>query len=633
VLDRSELSRAIAQLAGSVAKRLPRLRNDIREAAARAASGDPSEVAFDLATRYKELRILGGLMQTEPSLRLDLLRHEGSLGDNEARQVLVLVDELELARALVGALAWVMPPWFVGPESTEQRSDSRVTEDANQTVRLVLLYTAQDARWAEALELHLRPLEQHERRIELWSLSRIRAGEDRRLVLKERLAQADVVLVLMSADFLASEYMVNEIPQLVREGKRVVPILLRPAMLESSPFAEFHPLPRNGKPISMWTNVDAAWLDVGNGIRQLLDTVGKQPSIMSQAKAQATKAVAEAQQAPQVLFSWLHLSDLHFGIPNKGWEWDQKLVLHSLPRDVREQLADRNRIPLDSVLVTGDIAYSGREYDEAKLFFSMLAQELGLSAERIFVVPGNHDVDWRGDGERQTRRLLRLLRDGAESMDEALADDSDRALLRRRQGAYLAFARNFAPACFSPSQEHWLFWRHRVNGPHGRLRLIGLNTALLAAEGQDQGKLRLGRQALTEAITPPPRAEDELAIVLSHHPLYGGWLADEKDLVAWMNGHAHVHLHGPVPDPVPGQTRSSEDVKFVRVVAGAPHRGPSEPRYGYNVGAILRMPGGEVLLRVWPRRWSQQHKSFRQDEDYLLGGRAYTEHQLRVRVL
>lgn len=61
----------------------------------------------------------------------------------------------------------------------------------------------------------------------------------------------------------------------------------------------------------------------------------------------------------EVLLSWLHVSDIHFGHGDLGHGWDQKLVLDTLRRDV-EQLLAAERVPSpEIVLVTGDIAFSG----------------------------------------------------------------------------------------------------------------------------------------------------------------------------------------------------------------------------------------------------------------------------------
>src|SRR5690606_16907513 len=97
----------------------------------------------------------------------------------------------------------------------------------------------------------------------------------------------------------------------------------------------------------------------------------------------------------------------------------------------------------------------------------------------VFVVPGNHDVDRRRDQHRSTGRLIRGLRQGEESLDEALASPEDRALLASRMEAYLGFAAGF-PNTLRPDPFHW---SHTVQASGGlAVRLVGLATALLCAD-------------------------------------------------------------------------------------------------------------------------------------------------------
>ena len=91
-----------------------------------------------------------------------------------------------------------------------------------------------------------------------------------------RLGRARIVLLFMSPHFLESKYCYY------REGERalarhreenvpVIPVVLRPCAWQDSPFGELQALPRDGKPISTWDNVDAASLDVARGVMSVVD--------------------------------------------------------------------------------------------------------------------------------------------------------------------------------------------------------------------------------------------------------------------------------------------------------------------------------------------------------------------------
>ncbi|ADO68815.1 uncharacterized protein STAUR_1011 [Stigmatella aurantiaca DW4/3-1] len=302
-------------------------------------------------------------------------------------------------------------------------------------------------------------------------------------------------------------------------------------------------------------------------------------------------------------------------------------------------------------LVTGDIAFSGAsrvrtgqtestEYQEASLWLQELGQDLGISPSRIFTVPGNHDVQRAADGEPAVAQLVKEMREGRVELDAALADPGQRVLLARRQANYLAWAAGFAPACMESSRppEERLFWMHRMALAEGvRLRLVGLNTALLSADDTDRGKLRLGNEQLARSLLMPSVEPQAFTLILSHHPLRSQWMADEENADAWIRNHAHLHLSGHVHEADSEQARSGAGGQFVRVVAGAAH-GEQMPvgvsaGHGYNIAAVFLSEGGQLILRVWPRRWSDKHKLFLPDQDNVPPGQPYAEHAMRALAL
>ena len=181
--------------------------------------------------------------------------------------------------------------------------------------------------------------------------------------------------------------------------------------------------------------------------------------------------------------------------------------------------------------------------------------------------------------------------------------------------------------------EERLWWWHREQARNGpKIRLVGLNTALLAADEADYGKLALGKAPLAQVLTAPPPDPDELVIVLSHHPFHGGWLMDEKETAGWVRSHAHLHLFGHVHEASSKEARSGAGGAFVSVAAGAAHGEKNAPAaHGYNIAAVMRGPGSELRLRLWPRRWSAKNKAFRPDTDSLPDGQMFAEHTLRLR--
>lgn len=329
------------------------------------------------------------------------------------------------------------------------------------------------------------------------------------------------------------------------------------------------------------------------------------------------------------LFTWLHLSDIHFGHGDASRQWDQRLVLDALRRDVADYRAHGAPRP-DALFITGDIAQSGapNQYAKARAWLDPLASSLSLPPDRVFLVPGNHDVvRSAGIKDRGLNRLLRGLRDRDESLDEDLGHPSDRALLTSRLAPYLSFASAY-PSVRSPDP---LFWSHAFTMPDGLpVRLIGLSTPLLADSDVDRGKLRLGTAPLAATLTDVDKSR-ELVLVLTHHPLRGGWLADQRDADRWLQSRAHVHLFGHVHEAESEDARSGAGVGLIRIAAGAAHGDllpPGVPAsHGYSIGAVVATGGG-LRLRVWPRRWSAQSKNFRVDVGNVPEGGSYAEHTL-----
>jgi predicted MPP superfamily phosphohydrolase len=334
------------------------------------------------------------------------------------------------------------------------------------------------------------------------------------------------------------------------------------------------------------------------------------------------------------LFGWIHISDIHFGQPGAAHGWDQVLVLDQLREDLARARALGAPAP-DAILVTGDIAFSGREgeYEKATAWLLDLAKAAGLGPGQVFVIPGNHDVDRSVDKRFDVGPLVKTLRAG-DPIDSVLDDPKGRELLAERMRHYLRFAAKFAPACLAPSApaEGELFWVRSLAGRGGlTVRLCGLNTSLLCSADPDEKKLQLGMHQLTSAIRAPA-APGELVVVLTHHPLRD-WLSDGRKADEWLMSRAHLHLSGHVHEADSEQARHGAGTGLVRVAAGAAHEAampeawiPSS--HGYNFAAVVRGEQGRLRLRIWPRRWAEKSKSFRVDADTVGDGERHAEHDL-----
>lgn len=151
-------------------------------------------------------------------------------------------------------------------------------------VSLFYSYSHKDEEYRDALETHLAML-RREGCISEWHDRRLVAGEEWDRGIGEHLESAGIILLLVSADFIASDYIwdveVKRALELHKSGKaRVIPVVLRVCDWNSAPFGRLQALPKDAKPIKSWTDHDAAFTDVARGIRKAIDelTRGSRPT-------------------------------------------------------------------------------------------------------------------------------------------------------------------------------------------------------------------------------------------------------------------------------------------------------------------------------------------------------------------
>jgi serine/threonine protein kinase len=157
-----------------------------------------------------------------------------------------------------------------------------VTVQSIRTIKIFYCYAQEDDALREELARHLSPFRRL-RYITGWYNRDIRAGTDWEQDSRTHLEAAHIILLLLSAHFFASDYhYAVEMEQAIRKHNaglaRVIPILLRPVAWKETPIGELSALPANEKPITKWANRDEAWLQVVEGIREVIrDLLQKQP--------------------------------------------------------------------------------------------------------------------------------------------------------------------------------------------------------------------------------------------------------------------------------------------------------------------------------------------------------------------
>ena len=151
-------------------------------------------------------------------------------------------------------------------------------------------YAHEDEPLRQQLEIHLSLL-RRQGLIADWHDRQILAGQEWERDIDEHLEAAAITLLLISPDFLASDYCYGiEMQRALQRHKNgegvVIPILVRPVDWEGAPFAYLQCLPRDAKAVTEWDNQDAAFRDIAKGIRAAIEQLS------------STSTVSEAPAAP-----------------------------------------------------------------------------------------------------------------------------------------------------------------------------------------------------------------------------------------------------------------------------------------------------------------------------------------------
>jgi hypothetical protein len=140
-----------------------------------------------------------------------------------------------------------------------------------------LSYAHADDAYRRELEKHLALLK-HEGIIAPWHDHRIVAGQDIDREIDRNVERADIILLLVSPDFIASRYcyeieMTRAMQKHANRTARVIPVIVRPCDWHTAPFGRLKALPKDGKAISTSANHDEAFLGVAQAIRAVAKAI------------------------------------------------------------------------------------------------------------------------------------------------------------------------------------------------------------------------------------------------------------------------------------------------------------------------------------------------------------------------
>lgn len=148
-------------------------------------------------------------------------------------------------------------------------------------ISVFLSYAHEDEWLLSQLEAHLSGLKR-EGLISTWCDRQIMPGSRWAGVIDQHLEKASLILLLVSSDFLNSDYCyeieIKRALELHQAGKsRVIPLIMRPTDWKKTPLAHLRALPGGDQPVTSWSNPDQAFLDIAFGIRRAVEELTAQP--------------------------------------------------------------------------------------------------------------------------------------------------------------------------------------------------------------------------------------------------------------------------------------------------------------------------------------------------------------------
>jgi len=147
------------------------------------------------------------------------------------------------------------------PDSREERiwTSEQIAASRSENPKrnkVFISYSHKDHDWLTRVQIHLKVLKNLGIEVNLWDDTQIKPGNKWREEIQKALAEAKVAILLVSTDFLASDFIGNdELPPLLKaaenDGATIIPVILKPCLFAKHPkLAEFQAVNDPSKPLS-----------------------------------------------------------------------------------------------------------------------------------------------------------------------------------------------------------------------------------------------------------------------------------------------------------------------------------------------------------------------------------------------
>ena len=149
--------------------------------------------------------------------------------------------------------------------------------DESGGVSIFVSYAHEDEELKKELDKYLKVLRRSSK-VRIWNDRELIAGQEWDEAIMSELGKADIILLLISVDFNASDFIWDkELDAAMKRHEagtaRVVPIILRKCDWNRLPYAKLQALPRNGRPVLDYASRDDAFTEIAEGVARLLDSI------------------------------------------------------------------------------------------------------------------------------------------------------------------------------------------------------------------------------------------------------------------------------------------------------------------------------------------------------------------------
>lgn len=303
----------------------------------------------------------------------------------------------------------------------------------------------------------------------------------------------------------------------------------------------------------------------------------------------------------QEKLTWLHISDIHFS--NKT-EWRDETNRTALLEYLGEIFSSNSLRP-DFIFCTGDIAFGAtskeslaEQYSTAREFFDALLRVCGsaespLAKERLFVVPGNHDVNRKKVNADAQHTLTQWAGSSAEHIsnieDRFATSSKELQSAMERLSDYGDFVKEYLPHQCDDKGHH--LYAHQIEIGGRKVGIAGFNSAWSCYGEEDDRNLWLAAQYQFN-LAKKALSKADIRIGLIHHPV--DWLNQTdreitnkriaSDFDFWLHGHSHDAWVSPFNS-------------HITVAAGAVGARMSD-EFGVNVSQI-NFEHNEVIVNLY----------------------------------